>query len=711
MLRRRIGFLFNTGEDEKPRPIIKKTISLKSIGEQPEDILADCTIFEQDNPALWKRKRFHFIVGLSVGLLAAYAASKTPAAQTHFSDIQSYLNLHLSDMDLPKMLAMTDMVDELFGNFTSFFSYAPSTEQAFMPALAFKDEMDLKPHFPVVMIPGIISSGLESWGSAEKSRRFFRKRMWGTTTMFRSVLLEKDLWIEHLKLDPVTGLDPPGIKIRAAQGFDAADYFVTGYWIWAKIIENLAFIGYDNNNMFLASYDWRLSFSNLEVRDHYFTKLKTVIETSRKTNQKPAVIITHSMGASMFPYFLRWVQSPEGGNGGEKWTEEHVASFVNIAGPMAGVPKALTALLSGETRDTMSLGSFSAYLLEKFFSRRERASLVRSWSGGSSMLPKGGHLIWGTHDSAPDDDSNAMYHSYGNIISFTKTNEEEATAEEKDKNKTTEKMVNKDVDQNYDVNSSIDLLHQSASPEFSAMLQSNYSFGITTSIKQLKKNNLDHRKWSNPLESQLPIAPNMKIYCMYGVGLPTERSYYYTRAKDDIKASQEDVDYDVLKLLNGTSIREEEFIDAVVKESIGKTETSNSTDDVPHPPSIYIDRAMHEPSKGVETGVRFSDGDGTVPLLSLGYMCAPSGGWTKYADLYNPGHSPVVLREYPNELSDSKLEVRGGSKTGDHVDILGNWEMTLDILQIVSNKGENVTQRIVSQIEQYAKKIQLEPLP
>lgn len=36
--------------------------------------------------------------------------------------------------------------------------------------------------------------------------------------MFRSVLLDKELWTEHLKLDPVTGLDPPGIKIRAAQG-------------------------------------------------------------------------------------------------------------------------------------------------------------------------------------------------------------------------------------------------------------------------------------------------------------------------------------------------------------------------------------------------------------------------------------------------------------------------------------------------------------
>lgn len=36
--------------------------------------------------------------------------------------------------------------------------------------------------------------------------------------MFRSVLLDKEIWTQHLKLDPVTGLDPPGIKIRAAQG-------------------------------------------------------------------------------------------------------------------------------------------------------------------------------------------------------------------------------------------------------------------------------------------------------------------------------------------------------------------------------------------------------------------------------------------------------------------------------------------------------------
>lgn len=70
--------------------------------------------------------------------------------------------------------------------------------------------------------------------------------------------------------------------------------------------------------------------------------------------------------------------------------------------------------------------------------------------------------------------------------------------------------------------------------------------------------------------------------------------------------------------------------------------------------------------------------DGTVPLLSLGYMCAPkNGAWTKHRDLYNPGHSPVKAKEYVHQESDGKLNVRGGAKTADHVDILGNWEMTV----------------------------------
>ena len=34
------------------------------------------------------------------------------------------------------------------------------------------------------------------------------------------------------------------------------------------------------------------------------------------------------------------------------------------------------------------------------------------------------------------------------------------------------------------------------------MIESNYSFGIERDEEQLRRNNLDHRKWTNPLEIQ-----------------------------------------------------------------------------------------------------------------------------------------------------------------------------------------------------------------
>lgn len=77
--------------------------------------------------------------------------------------------------------------------------------------------------------------------------------------MVSAVLADRKKWMESLSLDPVTGLDPAGYKVRACQGLDAASEFIQGYWVWQRIIENLAGIGYDTNMMELAAYDWRLS--------------------------------------------------------------------------------------------------------------------------------------------------------------------------------------------------------------------------------------------------------------------------------------------------------------------------------------------------------------------------------------------------------------------------------------------------------------------
>ena len=31
----------------------------------------------------------------------------------------------------------------------------------------------------------------------------------------------------------------------------------------------------------------------------------------------------------------------------------------------------------------------------------------------------------------------------------------------------------------------------------------------------------------NPLKCPLPKAPSLQMFCMYGVGMPTERAYHY----------------------------------------------------------------------------------------------------------------------------------------------------------------------------------------
>lgn len=102
------------------------------------------------------------------------------------------------------------------------------------------------------------------------------------------------------------------------------DYFVAGYCVWARMIQALADLGYEPNNMasvlpcsksFRISsrkqsclkvqfqirlqrwrrlttescglqvtepYDWRLALPNLEKRDAYFTRLKARIEVLSK---------------------------------------------------------------------------------------------------------------------------------------------------------------------------------------------------------------------------------------------------------------------------------------------------------------------------------------------------------------------------------------------------------------------------------------------
>ncbi|KAF2487427.1 Lecithin:cholesterol acyltransferase-domain-containing protein [Neohortaea acidophila] len=487
--------------------------------------------------------------------------------------------------------------------------------------------------FPVIMIPGVISTGLESWGVEAQSRPYFRKRLWGSWTMLRAMVLDKAAWKRHIMLDPDTGLDPPGIKLRAAQGFDAADFFITGYWIWNKILENLATIGYDPNSAFTAAYDWRLSYLNCEIRDKYFTRLKAHIEVARQVTGLKIVLLSHSMGSQVLYYFFHWVEAEGYGNGGPDWVNEHIEAWINISGCMLGALKDVPAVLSGEMRDTVQLNAFAVYGLEKFLSRNERAELFRAMPGISSMLPIGGEAVWGNLTWAPDDQPGQNI-SYGSFLNFKETNSSKTQT-------------------NLTVAQALPYLYDHTEASYVKNIKSSYSQGVAHSRKEVEKNQLDPAKWINPLETRLPLAPDMKIYCFYGVGKPTERGYFYR--EDD--------------MTNGSS--------------------------------VMIDSSVTTADGLIDHGVFMGEGDGTVNLLSSGYMC--NRGWK--IPRYNPGKVQVITHEMPHEPD--RFSPRGGPNTGDHVDILGRASLNDLILRVAGGKGHLIQDTVFSNILEYAAKVKI----
>ncbi|KAJ5773548.1 hypothetical protein N7457_008444 [Penicillium paradoxum] len=484
---------------------------------------------------------------------------------------------------------------------------------------------------PVVMIPGVISTGLESWGTGETSRQYFRRRLWGSWTMMRALVMDKAEWKNHVMLDRDTGLDPPGIKLRAAQGFDATDFFITGYWIWNKILENLATIGYDPTNAFTAAYDWRLSYPNLEVRDKYFTRLKSYIETAVHSEGEKITLASHSMGSQVVLYFFKWVESEEHGKGGKDWVNKHIDSWVNISGCMLGAVKGLSAVLSGEMRDTAQLNAFAVYGLEKFLSKEERVEIFRAMPGISSMLPKGGEAIWGNSTWAPDDQPGQLA-TFGNLLNFHETNSSWTR-------------------RNLTATDSLQYLLDQSEDWYRNQVLNSYSHGVAHTRREVEANEKDPRKWLNPLEARLPLAPDMKVYCFYGVGKPTERSYFYQEESDPM------VNLNV---------------------SMDTTVTNG---------------------EGLDHGVLMGEGDGTVNLISTGYMCAK--GWRMKR--YNPAGSKIKVFEMPHEPE--RFSPRGGPNTGDHVDILGRASLNDLLLRVAGGKGDLIEETFVSNIREYADRV------
>lgn len=619
----------------------------------------------------WRTGRFLFPLGMIVGTLLGFTFVEPENLQDIHTQVTLMMTVfgvsvpQLPDFDFSRVEAEWKRLRSSIPEVWKF----NNDGREFQVGESFKAR-GLDAEYPVILIPGIISTGLESWSTSLDYRAFFREKLWGGFNMISQVTFNKEKWIAAMMLDPVTGLDPPDVKIRAAEGIDAASTFIQGYWIWSKIIENLAVVNYDTNNLYLAPYDWRLSFYNLEERDGYFSKLKSTIELFKQRQKRKSVIAAHSMGASVVLYFFKWVEAPEYGGGGPNWVADHIEAYIPIAGSHLGVPKAIAAFLSGEMKDTVQMNPAGAYVLERFFSRKERQKLFRSWAGSASMWIKGGNAVWGNGVHAPDDECNAT-HSHGQLIAFRQSQVDTAIRGETSRNMTADEAS--------------EWILQHTPSTFQKMVATNYSFGIERDEEKLKDNGNDPKKWSNPLEVQLPHAPSMKIYCVYGVGKETERSYWYARGEYE---------------------HDDTFADGVKPEchdpSVDGCTTSHAGPlDLPLARKSWIDSeySNDETIPKVQNGVKLGEGDGTVSLLSLGAMCVE--GWKRKR--WNPAGIKITTVELPHRPN--PLIPRGGANTSDHVDILGSTGLNEIILQVATGAGDEIKDSLVSNIQEYAEKI------
>ena len=525
----------------------------------------------------------------------------------------------------------------------------------------------VKPKYPIVFIPGFVTSGLVIWGGKPCARKHFRKRIWTTAGSVQAFMNSPKCWLEHMALDPFTGLDPDGIRLRAAEGMEAADYFFGPFWVFGKIIENLADIGYDTSNMSMQPYDWRLSFPLMEQRDGYFTKLKRHIEAFHETTGEKVILTSHSMGAVVVHFFMAWVthgKEQGGGGGGEMWVDEHIHAYVNIAGPHLGLSKAATALLSGEMSDTaIFLGRF-ADMLENLLARRVRKDLWTTWGSLWAMLPRGGDQVWGTGADICDKRStnDPFCPEEGNtpFIVMNHTGDDDVQ-EENDKIECKVVSVDGQVertpceeDSATATNPMNDFIQEIRSREtlstyevLSFLQKWGGGQGPDTAHARLhavadREETPSYRSWHDPTVTPLPHAPNLRIYCVYGHGIPTERSYYYRRGK-----------------------------------------MSGSSDTEVEPPIVMANQVDME-DINTTRGVRYSDGDGSIPLLSMGYLCADA--WQREDSGLNSHGVKVTTREYLNQYEFQVNDpMRSGPKGGEHCDILGNDGMLGDLLRVATD--------------------------
>lgn len=183
---------------------------------------------------------------------------------------------------------------------------------------------------PIFLMPGLASTRLVAWRFKScpmhplLSDIKVQDYVWlNINLLVQMGTLDAACWQECMMLGRnQTDTDDveTGCKLRPDEGLDAISSLAPGSLgstllvggtntVYAWLIQWLADnLGYDVTNIIGLPYDWRLSPDVMEKRDGFLTLTRRRIEAAVKSNGAPGIMVAHSMGNTVFRYFLEWLR-------------------------------------------------------------------------------------------------------------------------------------------------------------------------------------------------------------------------------------------------------------------------------------------------------------------------------------------------------------------------------------------------------------------
>lgn len=167
-----------------------------------------------------------------------------------------------------KQITQSDVTKLVENSYEDISSWIPNFLRSKESAGTVLAEAGYTAFYPIMIIPGIASSGLECWETDHPS--WFRERIWMTpskltshtaNTIFTKVKATLSFegqvseWRRHILLAEDGYSDPPNIKVRPCSGFSGIDYIVdsgpfkSASYVFGPLIEELAKVGYDPRNL------------------------------------------------------------------------------------------------------------------------------------------------------------------------------------------------------------------------------------------------------------------------------------------------------------------------------------------------------------------------------------------------------------------------------------------------------------------------------